>query len=283
MPEPFILVVEDNSDDVLFLELAFGKIGLGGSVHFVGSGAEAMDYLLGIPPFEDRARYPFPNLFLVDLKMPGMDGFQLLAWLRRPPFMDNRLKVAAMSGSSRQQDFERARGMGAGFCLNKSLDLHEMTDALTEVIQRETNHPLGGQGSPEPAILVAEDDSNDTELLKWAFTTTGLDAPVHFVHNGAEAMDYLVGTPLFDDRTKYPFPKLFIMDLRMPCVDGFELLSWLRRLPGLARLKVAAMSGSSWQQDFERARALGADLCLNKSLDFSELVAAIKNLVAGKN
>jgi len=137
--------------------------------------------------------------------------------------------------------------------------------------------------TPEPSILVAEDDCNDEHLLKWAFANAGLDAPLHFVHDGAEAMDYLLGIPPFDDRAKYPFPKLLLIDLKMPRVDGFELLSWLRKLPCLGRLEVAVMSGCSWQEDFKHVRNLGVHSYLNKSLDFSELVDAIKQLAAGRN
>jgi len=135
----------------------------------------------------------------------------------------------------------------------------------------------------ESFIIVAEDDPNDVQLLKWAFAKAGLAALVHFVHDGAEAMDYLSGTPPFNDRTKYPFPNLMMLDLKMPCVNGFELLSWLRKQPSLDRLEVAVMSGSCWQQDFERARALGTSLFLNKSLDLHEVVAAIKDLVSVRN
>jgi two-component system response regulator len=156
----------------------------------------------------------------------------------------------------------------------------------THRISRVPKHPATGEDhqqkvecGSEPFILVAEDDSNDEHLLKWAFTRAGLHTPVYFVHNGAEAMDYLLGTPPYVDRRQYPLPNLLMLDLKMPCVDGFELLSWVRRLPGLDQLSVAVMSGSSCQQDFERARQLGADFCLNKALDFSELVDAIQDVV----
>ena len=128
------------------------------------------------------------------------------------------------------------------------------------------------------SILVAEDDSRDVLLLKTAFANAGVHTPVNFVRNGAEAMDYLAGTPPFDDRAKYPYPDLLILDLKMPCVDGFEVLTQLRSKNGLGGLKVAAMSGSCWQQDFERARALGAALCVDKAIDLQELIVAIKHI-----
>ena len=135
--------------------------------------------------------------------------------------------------------------------------------------------------TPQPVILVAEDDPSDEHLLKWAFTNAGLTRPLQFVHNGAEAMDYLLGVSPFDDRARYPFPDLLVLDWRMPRVDGCELLSWLRKIPDLDQLRVAVMSGASWEQDFEQARSMGANLFLNKWKEFSELVQAIKDLIGG--
>jgi CheY-like chemotaxis protein len=130
MADLFVLAVEDDSKDVLLLEREFGKVGLRGSVHFVQSGEQVMDYLLGIAPYDDRAKYPFPNLLLVDLKMPGMDGFQLLEWLQKRGFRAGRPAVAVLTGSYRQEDFERAHALGADFCLSKATDLQELVGAI---------------------------------------------------------------------------------------------------------------------------------------------------------
>jgi CheY-like chemotaxis protein len=136
MAKLFVLAVEDDSKDVLLLERAFGKVGLRGSVHFVQSGEDVMDYLLGTEPYDDRAKYPFPNLLLVDLKMPGMDGFQLLEWLRNRGFKAGRPAVAVLTGSCHQGDFARAHTLGADFCLSKATDLQELVAAIKSMVTR---------------------------------------------------------------------------------------------------------------------------------------------------
>src|SRR5262245_27749699 len=80
-PNMTMLVVEDDSTDVLLLRQAFFKAGIVGSLESVGDGAEAVEYLLGKGEFRDRWRHPMPEVILLDLKMPRMDGFELLRWL----------------------------------------------------------------------------------------------------------------------------------------------------------------------------------------------------------
>jgi CheY-like chemotaxis protein len=138
MPDFFILSVEDDPNDLVSLKWAFAKAGLRGAVHFVRSCKGAMDYLIGVPPFDERSKHPFPNLILVDLKMPETDGFQLLAWLRAQPFATNGLKIAVLTGSCRQQDFERGHALGADFCLNKSTDLQELVAAIKSMVAGST-------------------------------------------------------------------------------------------------------------------------------------------------
>jgi len=133
MREFSILVVEDDDADVLLLRRAFTRASLRESVHFVRSAEKAMDYLEGTAPFEDRAKYPFPNLVLVDLNMPGIDGFQLLRWLRTQFFGHGRPKIAVLTGSCRHQDFEHGHELGADFCLNKTTDLNELVAVIKEM------------------------------------------------------------------------------------------------------------------------------------------------------
>lgn len=144
-------------------------------------------------------------------------------------------------------------------------------DNVTPVIRQPTT------GKPL-TILVAEDDSNDALLLKLAFAEAWVNRPLHFVRDWIGVMDYLQGVPPFDNRAQHPLPTLLVLDLKMPRVDGFEVLEWLRQQPGLNRLIVAVLSGSCWQADIDRAHALGANFCLTKPLDFRQLVHVFERM-----
>ena len=108
-------------------------------------------------------------------------------------------------------------------------------------------------------LLVAEDDANDVFFLKRAFEQAEIQNPLHFVHDGQEAIDYLSGVGAFSDRTQYPLPSLLILDLKMPRKTGMEVLKWLDEQPELRRLPVVVFTSSAHQKDVERAYQLGAN------------------------
>src|SRR5688572_7974521 len=98
-----VLVAEDEQSDAHILSLAFQRAGIRRPLVFVTDGKEAVDYLCGNPPYTDRTVHPLPGLLLVDLKMPRMTGFDVLAWLAsRPDF--KHLPAIVFSSSSAAQD-----------------------------------------------------------------------------------------------------------------------------------------------------------------------------------
>jgi len=129
-----------------------------------------------------------------------------------------------------------------------------------------------------PKTLVAEDDPNDAMLLHCAFKRAGIDAIVHFVSDGVEAIDYLRGKQLFEKVASSTLPGMFLLDLEMPRLDGFGVLEWLRKHPHLRPDRVVVFSSSENEQDLRRARDLGADLCLTKTSNPVELAVAIKRI-----
>ena len=113
-----ILLVEDSPDDVFFFRRAVHKSGLSAVTHLAVDGVEAMDYLLNKGRFADAVAYPPPDIMFLDLKLPHVNGFELLEWMRRhaespqPP-------VVILTSSSQPEDQERAEALGASLYLTK--------------------------------------------------------------------------------------------------------------------------------------------------------------------
>ena len=115
-----ILIAEDNQDDAFFLERAFSKAGAKVRLQFVADGEEAIEYLQGNKGFEDRNAFPFPDLLILDLKMPRLSGFQVIEWVRTNP-RSCHLPIVILTGTSSPADLKSAYALGADACL-PSLD-----------------------------------------------------------------------------------------------------------------------------------------------------------------
>jgi len=137
-----------------------------------------------------------------------------------------------------------------------------------------------GKGSMDTplAILVAEDELGDIFLLQRAFAKAGVASPVHFARDGQEVMDYLNGKPPFDNPITHPLPALLLLDLKLPLVDGFELLEWLRNEPGLQNMIVVVFSSSHNPRDISRAYELGANSYIVKPNNPDDLVGIVRQL-----
>jgi CheY-like chemotaxis protein len=109
-----------------------------------------------------------------------------------------------------------------------------------------------------PNILLAEDDDNDVFFMRRALQKGGIEFPLHVVSNGQEALDYLGGAGHFADRERFPLPSLVLLDLKMPFVNGFEVLTWMRSQEGIRDIPVVVLTSSAEERDRHRAMALGA-------------------------
>ena len=106
-----VLYVEDEADDVFFMERAFQKAGLTHTLYAVGDGHQAIAYLAGEQPF-NRRTHPLPCAMLLDLNLPRISGFDVLGWVRAHPELRD-LPVIVFSSSGRWEDRERAEKLGA--------------------------------------------------------------------------------------------------------------------------------------------------------------------------
>lgn len=128
------------------------------------------------------------------------------------------------------------------------------------------------------SILVAEDELGDVLLLQHAFEKAGVNAPVHFARDGREVLDYLQGKPPFENPVAYPLPALLLLDLKLPYVDGFEVLEWIRNHPSLQSMIVVVFTSSERPEDMACAYSLGANSYVVKPQDPEQLVSIVNQL-----
>jgi CheY-like chemotaxis protein len=135
---------------------------------------------------------------------------------------------------------------------------------------------LSGE-SPAP-ILLAEDEENDIVFMQLAFKKAGLQNRLISVSDGEEAIDYLEGRGAFSDRDRFPLPCLLLTDLKMPRVNGFELLTWLRDQAQLTHIPVIVLSSSSHEEDEKRSYDLGAKAYWVKPSQIQVLIELVKGM-----
>jgi len=129
-----ILVVEDLQTDVTLLQMALKRCGITRRVNVVSDGLEATKYLQGADQYVDRARFPFPDILFTDLKMPRMDGFELLAWLKAHPKCAV-IPVIVLTASGIDDDIRRAYQLGANAYLVKPHRLEDLADMMRSALE----------------------------------------------------------------------------------------------------------------------------------------------------
>lgn len=124
-----ILLVENNQDDILLILRAFKRAGVTRPIQSVTSGMDAVTYLRGDVPYSNRKNNPLPVVVLLDIKMPGMDGFEVLSWIRRQwAFL--QLPVVMLTNSDHIRDVNEAYHRGANSFLVKPLDFENAAELL---------------------------------------------------------------------------------------------------------------------------------------------------------
>jgi CheY-like chemotaxis protein len=124
----------------------------------------------------------------------------------------------------------------------------------------------------QKVILLAEDREDDIVLVRLAFKKCGISNPLHIVRDGKEAIGYLQGSEKYANRAEYPLPALLLLDLKMPGLDGFDVLKWIARQNSLRAMCVLVLTGSDVISDVNLAYELGANSFLVKPHDFDQFV-----------
>jgi CheY-like chemotaxis protein len=126
-------------------------------------------------------------------------------------------------------------------------------------------------------ILLVEDNPNDLELSLTALEKSGLANEVIIARDGEEAFDYLFYRGKFESRTAVN-PAVVLLDIKLPKIDGLELLAYIRKEESLKHLPVVLLTSSREEQDVLRGYRLGSNAYVVKPVGFSEFIKAIQDL-----
>jgi CheY-like chemotaxis protein len=115
-----------------------------------------------------------------------------------------------------------------------------------------------------PSLLLVEDDPNDIFFMRSAVRTAGLTEQFHVAEDGQLALDYLAGAGIYGDRERFPLPDLILLDLKLPCVMGMDVLRWIRGQRALDLVIVIMLTSSRLECDIRGAYRAGANSYLVK-------------------
>jgi CheY-like chemotaxis protein len=113
---------------------------------------------------------------------------------------------------------------------------------------------------PRPhTILLCEDNPEDVDIFRRALGVAKIANTVHYAEDGAIAVDYLSGVGKFSDCEQFPIPSLLFLDLKMPCVNGFEVLDWMRAHREFDQTCVVVLSSEAEPETIAKVYAAGAN------------------------
>jgi len=128
---------------------------------------------------------------------------------------------------------------------------------------------------PEPTILLVEDNEDDVFAFKWSARRAEVTCPLQVVTDGRQALAYLSGEGEYADRLKYPVPSLMFLDLKLPYLNGTEILAWKAGQVHLSDIPVIVLSGSDERKDRETTLPLGARDYIVKPVEPAKLRSVV--------
>ena len=130
-------------------------------------------------------------------------------------------------------------------------------------------------------IMLVDDSEDDMELMRLAFKKAGIRNAIVEMRGGESAIEYLSGEDGYADRRHFPLPCFIVVDLKMPGVDGFDLLEWLRGQPAFAHVPTIVLTASNHEEDEKRAHELGAWAYFVKPNGLDDLVKLVREMNEG--
>jgi len=127
-------------------------------------------------------------------------------------------------------------------------------------------------------ILMVEDNPNDAELATRAFKKHRLSNSLHWVKDGAEALDFLFARGEYSERNGNQHPKLILLDLKLPKVEGLEVLRQVKSNEKTSTIPVVVLTSSAEERDIIESYRLGVNSYITKPVDFDKFVDSVAEL-----
>lgn len=284
-----ILLVEDNADDAELTRLAFetGDIVKKNQIHVVRDGVEALEYLFDTQAEATLHLNHHPQLILLDLKLPKLDGLDLLKKIKSHPEA-KKIPVVILTGSKDMNDWTESYGLGAVCFLHKTCDFDKFVEAINWIalgaLEEESSvSEMEEKTQNNEEILLVEDDPDDAELTSLAIekNCNSVKNKIHVTRDGVEALEYIFGFAdenIDEDTPLKRRPKLILLDLKLPKINGLEVLKRIKSHPEAKNIPVVVLTGSKDWMDWTKALSLGVVQYIDKPLKSDQIVDAI-NLV----
>jgi CheY-like chemotaxis protein len=127
-----ILLVEDNPSDIELTKRALQKAHIMNKLVTAETGEEALDYLFGTGPYTGRDVHDMPTLILLDIKLPGLDGIEVLRHIRQSP-LTHRQPVVILTSSKEEQDIAASYDLGANSYVRKPINFTQFAEAIEQL------------------------------------------------------------------------------------------------------------------------------------------------------
>jgi CheY-like chemotaxis protein len=148
------------------------------------------------------------------------------------------------------------------------ISIEKLAHALGLSVWRLFEQASNGKGAEHLEILLVEDDENDVELTLRAFKRARIVNPVHVVHDGTDALDFLFARGSYEMRRDKGLPGVILLDLKLPKLDGLEVLRRIRQDERTRDIPVVVLTSSRHESDHAECRRLGINSYIVKPVDF---------------
>jgi CheY-like chemotaxis protein len=275
------MVIEDSDDDFELLKSSCQAMGLPYVFERQPTGEAGLAALLAA-----KTTGATPDVVIVDLDLPGLPGYEVIKAIRADPQL-RAMVVIVLTGSTASEDQEVCAAADHYLVKPQSLagwkGIAQLLAASTSRRQEPRTDRAPRLRGKVCHVLHIDDDEDDRLLFARAFARSGLDGVLHSLAGAADALLYL---NQLAPHAGAPRPKLIILDLSLPRLDGRELLELLRTNGRFKGIPVIVLTGSENYADMKRCRELGVDDYVVKpgtAQELIELIASFDHWLVGSS